>query len=104
MPPAINQHRDEIAALCLEFGVRRLDVFGSAIRPDFDAARSDIDLVVEFDDDARGNQFDRYFGLKRSLEKLFARPVDLIDLEALRSVRLRKIVERERVLLYEQAA
>ena len=104
MPPSINQHRDEIAALCLTFGVKRLDVFGSATRTDFDPARSDIDLVVEFDDDAQGNEFDRYFGLKRSLEKLFARPVDLVDLDALRSARLRKIVERERVLLYEQAA
>ena len=104
MSTVISQYREAIAALCVEFGVRRLDVFGSAVRPDFDPSRSDIDLTVEFADGLQGNAFDRYFGFKRSLEALLHRPVDLVDLDALRSVRMRKIIERERVPLYGQAA
>jgi hypothetical protein len=38
----IAQHRADIAALCRRFGVRRLDVFGSAARgADFEPERSD---------------------------------------------------------------
>ncbi len=36
-------------ALCRRFRVRRLDLFGSAVGERFDAARSDIDLLVEFE-------------------------------------------------------
>jgi predicted nucleotidyltransferase len=41
----IEQHRPEVATLCERFGVHSLEVFGSAADGDFDAARSDIDLV-----------------------------------------------------------
>ena len=51
-PPMIADialHREELAQIVRRFGVRRLEVFGSAAREaDFDAARSDIDFLVEF--------------------------------------------------------
>jgi predicted nucleotidyltransferase len=35
--------------LCRRYGVRRLDVFGSAARgADFDVATSDVDFLVQF--------------------------------------------------------
>ena len=40
-----------IADLCRRFGVVRLEVFGSAARgEDFDPAHSDVDFMVELDD------------------------------------------------------
>jgi uncharacterized protein len=39
----ITNHREELRELCRRFGVRRLDVFGSAVRGDFGAALSDLD-------------------------------------------------------------
>lgn len=104
MHPLIETRREQIAAICREYRVRRLDVFGSACRADFDLQRSDVDLVVEFDSESVDSQFDRYFGLKQSLETLFSRPVDLVEMESLRGSRLRKHLERERVLIYGQAA
>jgi predicted nucleotidyltransferase len=44
-------HREELRVLCRRFHVRRLDLFGSAARGDFDPERSDVDLLVEFDQD-----------------------------------------------------
>ena len=35
MIPEIAQRREEVRALCRRFGVRRLDLFGSAARDDF---------------------------------------------------------------------
>ena len=47
MLPLIEAHRSQIAALCRDYGVRGLDVFGSAAREtDFDPNRSDVDLLV----------------------------------------------------------
>jgi len=34
MHPAIAQHRSGISAICQRFGIRRLEVFGSAARAD----------------------------------------------------------------------
>ena len=48
----------EIAELCRAHHVRRLAVFGSAVREDFDPARSDIDLLVEFEPVESGAYFD----------------------------------------------
>src|SRR5438876_87045 len=48
----LDQHRDEIAELCRKYRVQRLESFGSAARGDFDPNRSDLDFLVEFDDEA----------------------------------------------------
>jgi type I restriction enzyme S subunit len=45
----IELHREELKALCWRFHVRRLDLFGSAARGDFDPERSDMDFLAEFD-------------------------------------------------------
>lgn len=74
--------RPAIAEACRRFGVRRLSVFGSALTSDFDLARSDVDLLVEFAEGAE-DLFDAYFGLKEELEHLLDRPVDLVMPNAL---------------------
>ena len=48
MNPAISMPREAIAAFCRERGIRRLAVFGSALRADC-RPDSDIDLLVEFE-------------------------------------------------------
>ena len=45
----LEEHQAQIADICRTFRVRRLDVFGSAVRDDFDPARSDVDFLVEFE-------------------------------------------------------
>jgi hypothetical protein len=42
--------RERIAAFCQENGVRRLAIFGSALRDDF-RPESDVDVLVEFESD-----------------------------------------------------
>ncbi|HLI19965.1 MAG TPA: DNA polymerase III subunit beta, partial [Stellaceae bacterium] len=63
MLPLIEARKAEIAALCRRHRVRRLDVFGSAVRAaDFDPAESDIDFLVEFEPLAPPAYADSYFG------------------------------------------
>ena len=49
MHPAIQIDRATLADLCRRHHVRELALFGSAAREDFDAARSDVDFLVEFE-------------------------------------------------------
>ena len=83
--PLIAERRSEIAALCRRFGVRRLDVFGSAARGDFDPARSDIDFLVEFATEE--DNFARFVDFKEALEVLLARRVDLVDRKGIEASR-----------------
>lgn len=103
MHPLIQTHRDTIVALCRQYGVRRLDVFGSVLREDFNPERSDVDVVAEFEPGKLGGNFDRYLGFKTALEQLFARPVDVVELQALRNTRLRRHIELSKVPVYAAA-
>ncbi|MDW8317051.1 MAG: nucleotidyltransferase family protein [Anaerolineae bacterium] len=50
MSRAFDLPKDEIRAFCQRHHIRRLAVFGSALRPDF-RPDSDIDILVEFEPD-----------------------------------------------------
>jgi predicted nucleotidyltransferase len=91
----------ELAELCRRFGVRRLDLFGSAATGTFDPSRSDVDFLVEFDENPT-RLFDRYFGLKESLEALYGRPVDLVSAGSLRNPYFIAAVNETRQLMYAQ--
>lgn len=101
MHSAIESKREVIADLCGELGVRRMDVFGSAARArDFDAERSDVDLLVEFEPGAQSASWGPYFELKERLEALLQRPVDLVEVGALRNPYILAAIERDRQPLY----
>lgn len=100
MQAGVVQDPLEIAALCRRFGVRRLELFGSAARPDFDPTASDVDLLVELEPPPGMGYADAYFGLKEELERHFGRPVDLVSLAALRNPYFIREIEASRRLLY----
>lgn len=100
MHPLIEQNREMIATLCRQYGVKRLEVFGSIVRDDFDPVHSDVDLVAEFEPPAGGDLVGQYFDLKERLEQLFHRKVDLVELKAVRNTRMRQYIEATRVPLY----
>jgi uncharacterized protein len=96
----IALHREEVQALCRRFHVRRLDLFGSAARGDFDPEHSDLDFLVDFDRSAPQHPFDAYFGLKEALEELFGRSVDLVEAGAVRNPYLKASIEQSRENVY----
>jgi predicted nucleotidyltransferase len=92
-----------LQALCEQFQVRRLGMFGSATRADFDPQSSDIDLAVEFIADAELSARE-FFALQASLAALFQRPVDLVELAVMPTSRLKRVIERTQQPIYERAA
>lgn len=96
-----EQNKEKISRLCRRFHVRRLDLFGSAARDDFDATTSDLDFLVEFDASVGSSRFDSFFGLQRALQQLFDRPVDLVEPGGLRNPYLKARIEETRKAVYD---
>jgi predicted nucleotidyltransferase len=100
MTAMLMARREELVALCLKYRVRRLDVFGSAARDDFDERSSDIDLLVELEEMPFPERGDAYLGLLIEAEALLGRRVDLVEISAVRNPYLREGIEASRQLLY----
>lgn len=90
----------QIATLCRRYRVKRLDLFGSALRDDFDPASSDLDLLVEFEDLPPAAYAEAYFGLLQELEQLFSRPVDLVTAPSLTNPYFKQRVDETKASLY----
>lgn len=100
MPALVDDYRSRIHDLCRMYRVRRLDVFGSAIRDDFDPARSDVDFLVEFEPDPDLNTFHAYMDLREALSSLLDRPVDLVMAGAVRNRYIKAAIEATREPVY----
>ncbi len=68
-------NKEEIASFCRKHHIRKLSFFGSVLRGDF-GPESDIDVLVEFDSDARVGLI-RLAGLELELSEMLGRKVDL---------------------------
>lgn len=102
MSPLIDDNLAEIGQLCRLHGVRKLEVFGSILRSDFDPERSDVDVLVEFEPQV-ASSFANFLDLKEALEGLLRRPVDLVELHTIRNRRLRRYIEQSKSPVYAAA-
>jgi len=100
--PLIEQRREEIVTLCQEFGVSRLDIFGSAMTSAFDPEHSDIDFIVEYPPQYDfGPWLTRFQTLEESLAQVFGRDVDLVMSSALRNRWFNREAARTRTVIYD---
>jgi len=92
--------REKIAEFCRARGIRKLSLFGSVVRDDFDPARSDMDVLAEFVPEVLAKTGSEYFLYGEQLEEIIGRKVDFCS-------HLNKFVEaevrHEALLIYEQA-
>ena len=100
MPTFIDPQLAEVSALCRRYGVRKLELFGSASTEAFDPQTSDLDFLVDFGPGGGENLFHRYFGLKETLEALFGRKVDLVMIGALENPYFIESVNKTRHAVY----
>src|SRR3954467_11771450 len=90
--------RKKVEEFCRARGIRKLSLFGSVLRDDFDPKTSDVDVLAEFEPGAlRGIGF-RYFGYAEELSRILGRRVDFCS-------RLNKYIEarvrQEALPIYE---
>jgi len=97
LPVALD--REKVAAFCRERGIRKLSLFGSVLREDFDPQRSDVDVVVEFRQDAHPGL--KFFGYGEQFAKIIGHRVDFNTPAWLNSY-IREEALREAVTIYEE--
>ncbi|MBM3947458.1 MAG: nucleotidyltransferase family protein [SAR202 cluster bacterium] len=74
MPVKIEVPREEIAAFCRRYHIRKLAFFGSVLRDDF-TPESDVDVLVEFEPGHTPGL--AFFTMQRELSDILGRKVDL---------------------------
>lgn len=81
----------------------KLYLFGSALTPRFDPARSDVDALVTLLPAPALVRGEALLNLWEELEILFGRRVDLLTPDSLRNPILRAEIERTKKLIYDAA-
>ena len=99
MSMAVIPSAQSIRDFCKSHGIASLRLFGSAVREDFDEGRSDMDLLVEYEN-GRHPGLD-HFLVAVEMSELFGRKVDLNTPAMLG--RYFKTVQGEARLLYGEA-
>jgi predicted nucleotidyltransferase len=100
MNPIIEAKKPEIIALCRQYGVSKLDLFGSAAGPNWSPETSDFDFVVAFENYGPGIAT-RLVGFCDALEALLGRPVDLVFDRSMKP-RVRAFIAPQRQPIYER--
>jgi hypothetical protein len=93
----IDIPQDRLEAFCRAHRIRRLSLFGSALRDDF-RPDSDVDVLVSFETGARHSLFD-LVTMQDELQVILGREVDLVEREAVEQsenyIRRRHILQNE---------
>jgi uncharacterized protein len=97
----IEKNIDSIVTLCKQHKVEELFIFGSILTKKFNNL-NDIDFLVQFESIDVLDYFDNYMDFKEKLENTLGRPVDLLENQAIRNPIFRKVLDREKRLVYER--
>jgi len=88
----LKKHRD----ILLKYKVREIGLFGSFARGE-QVGRSDIDLIVDFEEPSIEN----FMGVSSFLEKLFGKKVEILTPAGVDSIRINHIKEEiKRTIVY----
>jgi predicted nucleotidyltransferase len=91
----------EIETICRKHYVKSLYIFGSAVRGNFNPDTSDLDFVVEFNQDIDPMYYaDNFFSLLDALKQLFNKEVDLLSFRALKNQVIISEINNSKVQLY----
>jgi uncharacterized protein len=101
MDATLINAKASIAKLCVNYGVRSLDAFGSATQS---AMPNDYDFIVELDTQADRSMARRWIDLAESLEKLLGKPVDLVSTKSISNPYFAQTVAATRTPIYARAS
>lgn len=97
----VEKNIDSLIGLCKQHKVKELYIFGSVLTKNFTDS-SDIDFLVQFETIDLVDYFDNYMDFKEKLEDLLGRPVDLLENQAIRNPIFRKVIDRDKRLIYDR--
>jgi hypothetical protein len=101
----LHAYKKPLSRLCQSYPVEKLYLFGSATDKNLFSEKSDIDLMVRFEDlnlppEDIGQL---YWDFLADLEALFGRKVDLLRDKEFANPYFRQAVEAQKVLIYDRS-
>ena len=103
MNSVVSERIEDLARLCEERRIARLDMFGSAVTGEFNHETSDLDFLVSFREPA-DDEFRKSMDLGYALEALFGRKVDVVSERSITNPYFRANVEDTREPVYPKSA
>lgn len=97
----IRQQLPEFISLCKKHKVNTIYAFGSSINKRFDPETSDVDLVVDINEDHPLERGELLLSLWDKLEVFFNRKVDLLTESSIKNPFLKESIEATKVLIYD---
>ena len=103
MKPVISRLKKQQAvdAICKQYDVERLELFGSALLDEGNA--KDYDFLVEFGQRSQGRRLKDFLGLAESLESTLGKPVELLTNRSLKNPFFRQSVMRQKEIIYARS-
>ncbi len=97
----IKKKDKEFLVLCKNHDVGRLYAFGSSITDLFDDENSDIDLLIEIENENPIERGENLLSLWDKFEEFFQRKVDLLTSSSIKNPVLRKSINATKILIYD---
>ena len=88
-----------IFELCKMYNVKTLAVFGSILTNRFNDS-SDVDMIVEFNNENIDDYVSNYFNFKEALTALFKRDVDLLEAKGIKNRFLLQNINRTKQVIF----
>ncbi len=102
IPGHLDVQQSDIVGFCRRWKIREFSLFGSVLGEDF-GPNSDVDVLVVFAPDAPWSYWD-WGEMTAELERLFGRPVDLVEKRSVVNPYRRHHILTTRRILHSDAA
>ena len=99
---SINYKSADFLQLCKLHNVKSLYAFGSSITDKFDEDSSDIDLLIEIDNEDPIERGEKLMSIWDKFELFFKRKVDLLTNSSIKNPILKKSIDSTKILIYDR--
>lgn len=98
---SIKYRLADFLTLCKTHNVKNLYAFGSSVTDEFDKNTSDIDLLIEIDNDDPIERGENLMSIWDQLEQFFQRKVDLLTDSSIKNPVLKNNIDSTKILIYD---
>ncbi len=98
---SIKYRMSEFSTLCKTHNVKTLYAFGSSTTDLFNEDTSDIDLLIEIENNDPIQRGENLMNIWDKLEQFFQRKVDLLTSSSIKNPILRQEIESTKILIYD---
>ena len=98
---SIHAQLNQFLTLCKSHNIKTLHVFGSFVNGSFNQDISDVDLLIDIEEDDPIKKGTSLISIWDKFEVFFKRRVDLLTYNSIKNPVLKKNIDKTKVLVYD---